>query len=344
MKILMSLILVIQVITAATFYTDGNGGWLNSGGVPTDKNPGPKDDIVIQHDYVWEGDFSNMEGSLTVMAPATLIFESEVTFNSALSVKVDSAAYMVFEKDWHNYSTDFYNYGEVYYYAHVFNHGNIQSYGFFYSNDEGRQFHNGDGVFNDLIGGNGPGGVQDYKYEELNQSVPNGGVVTPVVWGDISAEVRGANLKVEWEVYSESNNDYFYIVASTNGYNWDTLGTVKGQGTSNEFRKYQFENITLNDYHFVGVGQVDFDGSHDFGGMVELTNSSEMNYLIQNNRVTLFSSSAFEVYSLSGKKVSNLQITQIGTAQEIDFSGMSGVFIISIQNAYSAKNIKVYIK
>lgn len=70
------------------------------------------------------------------------------------------------------------------------------------------------------------------------------GSVTPVTFGNVSAQIKGKKLLVNWNTFSEKNNDYFEVQASKNGIDFKTVGNVKSKsegGDSNQELKYNFE-------------------------------------------------------------------------------------------------------
>ncbi|XOV67868.1 MAG: lamin tail domain-containing protein [Fluviicola sp.] len=67
-----------------------------------------------------------------------------------------------------------------------------------------------------------------------------------------------------WQTVTETNNDYFAIEYSADGYNFQTLAEIDGAGTTTAPQFYQFrvESIELNQGYF-RLRQVDFDGTED---------------------------------------------------------------------------------
>ena len=74
-----------------------------------------------------------------------------------------------------------------------------------------------------------------------------------------TAEKYGVNL--QWLTYSELNNDYFTVLHSSTGTNFQSIGTVNGNGTTNSSHTY-----TLADFkpgigkNYYQLWQTDFDG------------------------------------------------------------------------------------
>lgn len=102
----------------------------------------------------------------------------------------------------------------------------------------------------------------------------------------VSFDARHNNGKVllNWVTASEKNNDYFSIERSADGDRFYEIGTISGNGNSNEDLIYKYSddhpNIGLNYYR---LKQVDFDGMISFSDIkVIQLKSNENSFNIQN--------------------------------------------------------------
>ncbi len=69
----------------------------------------------------------------------------------------------------------------------------------------------------------------------------------PSTIADLGAIYGNGKVSVKWASTLESNNDHFEIERSTDGMNFKTVGSVKGQGTSGIRNDYQFnDNVKQN--------------------------------------------------------------------------------------------------
>ncbi len=87
----------------------------------------------------------------------------------------------------------------------------------------------------------------------------------PVSWSSFRVQQNGLNSQLEWTTESEINNDYFDVEWSSDGIKFETIGQVKGEGTTSFTSRYEFSH----DYPSVGnnyyrLKQVDFDGAYDY--------------------------------------------------------------------------------
>ena len=111
-----------------------------------------------------------------------------------------------------------------------------------------------------------------------------GAILLPVELADFSGKAQSNNtVLLTWNTASEYNNDCFNIMRSSDAVDWEIIGSVKGNGNSNQLISYQFI-----DEHYVGnlnyyrLKQVDFDGKINysktipvrFGIPVEETNGN----------------------------------------------------------------------
>jgi hypothetical protein len=85
---------------------------------------------------------------------------------------------------------------------------------------------------------------------------------------------------LSWQTVSEINNDYFSIERSVDGVNFEKIGEVSGQGSSNAINDYSFtDENPLHGINYYRLQQIDFDGTSaysitvavDFGGKQNLT-------------------------------------------------------------------------
>lgn len=105
--------------------------------------------------------------------------------------------------------------------------------------------------------------------------------------------VNNKNVLCTWETASQVNNDYFEIEKSINNINWNAIGKVKGNGTTNSVSNYQFKDVSTaldmtttkpSTTLYYRLQQVDFDGKSSFSEVkVVSLNNDENNYNIYPN-------------------------------------------------------------
>ncbi len=86
----------------------------------------------------------------------------------------------------------------------------------------------------------------------------------PVTLVNFSGIALNNNVELSWTTATELNNDFFEIQHSLDGIQFSPIGTVEGNGDSNELLNYNYThaNPALGD-NFYRLRQVDFDGEDE---------------------------------------------------------------------------------
>jgi len=90
----------------------------------------------------------------------------------------------------------------------------------------------------------------------------------PVTLGNFSATLSGDAVYLEWEVFSEVENDYFEVQKSSDGIDFQPVARVPGRGTSFEKKTYSLKDTPWPGPNFYRLKQVDFDGAFVFSKVV----------------------------------------------------------------------------
>lgn len=81
---------------------------------------------------------------------------------------------------------------------------------------------------------------------------------------------------LSWITASESNNDFFAIERSTDGFNFEIIGTQKGAGNSVTRLEYTFNDQNpLKGISYYRLKQVDFDGKTTYSQICSVTNNGD---------------------------------------------------------------------
>lgn len=79
-----------------------------------------------------------------------------------------------------------------------------------------------------------------------------------------------------WETAAEINNDYFTLLGSPDGSNWQELGKIDGAGTSFQHSYYEFEDDILSlQMTYYKLKQTDFDGEFKYSQVIALARDFE---------------------------------------------------------------------
>ncbi len=69
-------------------------------------------------------------------------------------------------------------------------------------------------------------------------------------------------ISLDWTTASETNNDYFLLESSTNGFEFSTIASIKGHGTASSFNNYSFvDKESMSQINYYRLTQFDFDGN-----------------------------------------------------------------------------------
>ena len=90
---------------------------------------------------------------------------------------------------------------------------------------------------------------------------------------------------LSWTTSLEVNSDYFSVQRSTDGSNWQQLGTVKAKGFSSVSSNYSFTDPTpLNGTGYYRLKIVDQDGKYEFSKVISVSmNDQPVPLVVYNN-------------------------------------------------------------
>jgi hypothetical protein len=84
----------------------------------------------------------------------------------------------------------------------------------------------------------------------------------PIELVSFEASCISNRVRIDWETSTQYNNDYFSVERSSNGTDFEIIGTLKGAGTSNRKMNYSFtDEAPPEGLAYYRLEQHDFDGS-----------------------------------------------------------------------------------
>jgi hypothetical protein len=93
----------------------------------------------------------------------------------------------------------------------------------------------------------------------------------PVEWLGFDGRVIGEEVVLDWATASELNNNYFEVERAIDGENFERIGVLAGNGTTQEIQHYQFIDMNpKNGSNYYRLKQVDLDGQFAFSEIVNL--------------------------------------------------------------------------
>jgi len=86
----------------------------------------------------------------------------------------------------------------------------------------------------------------------------------PITLTEFTTITKTNVIKVIWSTETETDNDYFSIYHSSNGYEYFKIATVQGAGTTHLPRNYEFiDNNPYDGYNYYVLVQTDYNGNRD---------------------------------------------------------------------------------
>ncbi len=103
--------------------------------------------------------------------------------------------------------------------------------------------------------------------------VPTGTLPVKLIFFD--GKLVGTTVQLQWITASEINSDYFEVLRSSDGVNFESIGKVNATGNSVDFLSYVFvDSAPLNGINYYKLVQYDFDGAHEEFNIVAIDNTS----------------------------------------------------------------------
>jgi autotransporter-associated beta strand protein len=129
----------------------------------------------------------------------------------------------------------------------------------------------------------------------------------PVKLVSFAAEEKNGVAHLNWITASEINSEYFEVLRSSDGINFESVGKVDAAGNSNDFIQYSFmDESPLQGQNYYRLAQYDFDGQKELFNIVWVSVVEKMQHLMEvypsptNGKTTfVFSSEKGGMYRLN---------------------------------------------
>ncbi|MGQ9805129.1 MAG: T9SS type A sorting domain-containing protein [Chlorobiales bacterium] len=150
---------------------------------------------------------------------------------------------------------------------------------------------------------------------------------------------------LSWQTASEQNNSGFEVERKSNEGTWNTLGFVRGNGTTTEAQSYSFVDKTASGKVQYRLKQIDFDGQFEYSNVIEVDAGLPKQFALAQNYPNPFnpttvisyelpvaSTVSLKVYDVLGKEV----MTLVNDRQE------AGLYTINFNASNLASGIYFY--
>ncbi len=171
----------------------------------------------------------------------------------------------------------------------------------------------------------------------------------PVELTSFTAFANGAEVELNWQTATETNNQGFEIERMSENGKFEKIGYTAGYGTTTETKSYSFTDSKLSEgkYNY-RLKQLDYDGTFKYSNEVNVVVNLPLEYSLEQNYPNPFNPSTIIKYSLKddgkvslkifnslGEEVRTL-VNEIKPAgnYEVEFNASelpSGIYIYSIQ-------------
>ncbi|HLG34911.1 MAG TPA: T9SS type A sorting domain-containing protein, partial [Bacteroidia bacterium] len=173
----------------------------------------------------------------------------------------------------------------------------------------------------------------------------------PVELVSFTGENKNNINHLHWSTASEINNDYFVVERSSNGIDFENIGTVDGHGNSTQIINYSYEDLSsLTGINYYRLKQIDYDGEFEYSQIIAVRNNQSGNpcfvyadetagnFILSCN--TLKNSQA-QILSMDGRILKVINIID-DSDNTVDLYGFAaGMYILRIIDREQIHNFKL---
>lgn len=161
----------------------------------------------------------------------------------------------------------------------------------------------------------------------------------PIIISNFSINGNNSKANLFWSTASETNNDYFEVLHSSTGKDWQVLGMVNGAGNSNTTQEYSFvHNTPAKGKSFYRLRQVDYDGKYEYSPIRSVVSQGVRKEISlapnpASDLVSIIHDGSSTTFDISIRDITGRTITEYKnySAETLDISPLSsGLYTITI--------------
>ena len=130
-----------------------------------------------------------------------------------------------------------------------------------------------------------------YRVNYVNIGLP----VELIAFGSRKAD---NGIELFWKTASEQNNEGFQIERRRDSETWQTIGFVRGKGTTTEQQSYTFVDEQASGKLFYRLKQIDFNGAFEYSAVIEVNLTAPEKYDLSQNYPNPFNPTTTITYQL----------------------------------------------
>ncbi len=205
--------------------------------------------------------------------------------------------------------------------------------------------------------------VKGCTYQPFSTVVCGTSMINVQIGSPLAIELAAFNGKYEnekvtltWATASEKANDRFEVSRSTNGVNFEKLGTVKAAGTTSAKTDYNFVDATVNAAGLVyyRLSNVDANGKVENSKVIAVytgnSDKLEVSAVLSGDVYTVRTNSnddnglTVRLSDIAGRVISEQKFASVEGANEYQVSAAnlnSGIYFLTVSNKIQATTVKV---
>jgi hypothetical protein len=187
----------------------------------------------------------------------------------------------------------------------------------------------------------------------VNSLFQSGIIILPVKLTSFASAYNKRNNRIDlnWETTLEQGVQNFIIEKSTNGTDWNAIGTVKSSGISNG-SNYFFadDKLTAAPKLYYRLKMVNEDGSAQYSGIILQNNTSltDINLIINDNSLvlkTIIKAKEAHLVDASGKKMQSKKDIKPGADIQFSLNALpSGLYVVLLVDGSNTPYSKKFMK